>query len=253
MLVRWQRHSLMRIWNAAGLNVRWYVPAGDASVFNITCVLPHSLSLALSPSHSHTPRSLSQQAQIPRTLLPPSLSWVDLPNPPSLLAQNVLQGVADPDVLLHDDDKALFEAWTSHNFKRFWAGEDSPLRRLDIAVIDDPQRAYNTQLVGSPAEDDATDSGALLKRTVTALIPIIRRDSPRTKIVFRSHIQSASPFPVLLLLRIADGKRAVRADLIDKGEKQQKATWDYLWSFIKQADLFVSVRTCSASSVTSRR
>ncbi|KAJ8293381.1 Trehalose phosphorylase [Rhodotorula toruloides] len=143
------RHSLMRIWNAAGLNVRWYVPAGDASVFNITKRKFH----------------------------------------------NVLQGVADPDVLLHDDDKALFEAWTSHNFKRFWAGEDSPLRRLDIAVIDDPQ--------------------------LTALIPIIRRDSPRTKIVFRSHIQ-------------------IRADLIDKGEKQQKATWDYLWSFIKQADLFVS-------------
>ena len=55
-------------------------------------------------------------------------------------AQNVLQGVADPDILLHEDDKKLFEAWTAHNFKRYWAGEDSPLRRLDIAVIDDPQR-----------------------------------------------------------------------------------------------------------------
>lgn len=43
---------------------------------------------------------------------------------------------------------------------------------------------------------------------------------------------------------------AVRADLIDKGEKQQLATWNYLWSFIKQADLFVSVRTPSSSDIT---
>ncbi|GAA5988230.1 hypothetical protein JCM10908_002123 [Rhodotorula pacifica] len=143
------RHSLMRVWHMTGLDVRWYVPDGDASVFNITKRKFH----------------------------------------------NVLQGVAEPDVLLHDDDKALFEAWTVHNFKRYWSGEDSPIRRLDIAVIDDPQ--------------------------LTALIPIIRRESPRTKIVFRSHIQ-------------------IRADLIDKGEKQQKTTWDYLWSFIKQADLFVA-------------
>lgn len=56
---------------------------------------------------------------------------------------------------------------------------------------------------------------------MTALIPIIRRVSPRTKIVFRSHIQ-------------------IRADLIDKGDKQIKATWDYLWSFIRQADVFVA-------------
>jgi hypothetical protein len=38
--------------------------------------------------------------------------------------------------------------------------------------------------------------------------------------------------------------------LIDKGEKQQLATWNYLWSFIKQADLFVSVRTPSSIDIT---
>lgn len=57
------------------------------------------------------------------------------------LLQNVLQGVADDDVLLHDDEKKLFEAWTTHNYERLWAGENSPLKHLDIAVIDDPQRA----------------------------------------------------------------------------------------------------------------
>ncbi|GAA5907006.1 hypothetical protein JCM6882_000029 [Rhodosporidiobolus microsporus] len=143
------RHSLMRVWRATGLDVKWFVPAGDPSVFNITKRKFH----------------------------------------------NVLQGVADPDVRLSEDDKQLFEAWTEHNYKRFWAGEDSPLSRLDIAVIDDPQ--------------------------LTALIPIIRRESPRTKIVFRSHIQ-------------------IRADLVDQRKEQISATWDYLWQFIKQADLFVS-------------
>ncbi|KWU42314.1 UDP-Glycosyltransferase/glycogen phosphorylase [Rhodotorula sp. JG-1b] len=143
------RHSLMRVWHMTGLDVRWFVPDGDPSVFNITKRKFH----------------------------------------------NVLQGVAEPDILLHEDDMELFEAWTAHNFKRYWSGEDSPLRRLDIAVIDDPQ--------------------------LTALIPIIRRESPRTKIVYRSHIQ-------------------IRSDLIDKGVSQQKTTWDYLWGFIKQADLFVA-------------
>ncbi|GAA5852904.1 hypothetical protein JCM8547_004729 [Rhodosporidiobolus lusitaniae] len=108
---------------------------------------------------------------------------------------NVLQGVAPEDVKLSEDDKKLFEAWTEHNYERLWSGEDSPLKRLDIAVIDDPQ--------------------------LTALIPILRRVSPRTKIVFRSHIQ-------------------IRADLVDQKKPQITATWEYLWGFIKQADLFVS-------------
>ncbi|CEQ42011.1 SPOSA6832_03785 [Sporobolomyces salmonicolor] len=142
-------HSLMRIWNAVGMDAGWYVPIGDSSVFNITKRKFH----------------------------------------------NVLQGVADKEIMLTEEDQELFESWTDFNFKRFWADEDSPIRRLDIAIIDDPQ--------------------------LTALIPIIRRESPRTKIVFRSHIQ-------------------IRADLIDKGEPQQKKTWDYLWGFIKQADLFVA-------------
>ncbi|GAA5979017.1 hypothetical protein JCM11641_004945 [Rhodosporidiobolus odoratus] len=144
------RHSLMRVWHATGLDVKWFVPAGDPSVFNITKRKFH----------------------------------------------NVLQGVAEPNIRLTSEDKELFEAWTQHNYERFWAdAETSPFRRLDVAVIDDPQ--------------------------LTALIPIIRRESPRTKIIFRSHIQ-------------------IRADLVDNGDEQIRATWDYLWGYTKQADLFVS-------------
>lgn len=140
------RHSLMRIWHATGLDVRWYVPAGDPSVFNITKRKFH----------------------------------------------NVLQGVADKDVLLHEDEMTLFEAWTKHNYERLWAGEDSPIKRLDVAVIDDPQRALMVLCEDHLCNVELTRSGPCRLRAVTALIPIIKRESPRTKIVFRSHIQSAS-------------------------------------------------------------
>ncbi|KDQ58564.1 glycosyltransferase family 4 protein [Jaapia argillacea MUCL 33604] len=107
---------------------------------------------------------------------------------------NVLQGVAPDDITLRAEDKRIFERWTEWNYKTFWSGEDSPLR-ADIIVIDDPQ--------------------------LTALIPMIRRDSPSSKIIYRSHIE-------------------IRADLIDAGKKQTKDTFEYLFNFIKHADLFVS-------------
>lgn len=95
--------------------------------------------------------------------------------------------------MLHDDDKKLFEAWTVHNYERHWSKEDSPLHRLDIAVIDDPQRASPIRSAG----ECWTLTLARL-RAVTALIPIIRRESPRTRIVFRSHIQSEFPLCAVL-------------------------------------------------------
>lgn len=56
---------------------------------------------------------------------------------------------------------------------------------------------------------------------LTALIPIARRCNPRAKIVFRSHIE-------------------IRSDLIAQEHEQIRTTWDYLWKFIKQADVFVA-------------
>lgn len=79
------------------------------------------------------------------------------------LLQNVLQGVADDDVLLHDDEKKLFEAWTTHNYERLWAGENSPLKHLDIAVIDDPQRASSPPCLYSFLSD-ALELTPLLSR-----------------------------------------------------------------------------------------
>lgn len=47
------RHSLMRVWHMTGLDVRWFVPDGDPSVFNITYV-----------------------ARVPRFKLPRALLWL---------------------------------------------------------------------------------------------------------------------------------------------------------------------------------
>lgn len=84
---------------------------------------------------------------------------------------------------------------------------------------------------------------------MSALIPVIRRVSPRTKIIYRSHIQSERlPCFISLIELNTDESRysfAVRADLIDQKVEQQTTTWDYLWSFIRLADLFVAVRSRS--------
>ncbi|TFK46849.1 UDP-Glycosyltransferase/glycogen phosphorylase [Heliocybe sulcata] len=142
------RHALIRLWRLAGLDVRWYVPQGDASVFDITKRRFH----------------------------------------------NVLQGVNPPSITLGTEHKETFERWTDWNYERFWRGPESPIR-ADVVVIDDPQ--------------------------VIGLIPLIRRDSPRTKIIYRSHIE-------------------IRSDLVDAGAQPQADVFGYLFGFIKQADLFVS-------------
>ncbi|GAA5912267.1 uncharacterized protein JCM6883_003301 [Sporobolomyces salmoneus] len=113
---------------------------------------------------------------------------------------NVLQGVAPPTTILTQQDEQLFEDWTDWYLTTLWmdknAGDGSEfLSSFDVIVIDDPQ--------------------------VVGLIPYIRKLSPRTKIIYRSHIQ-------------------IRADLIDRGVEQQKTSWDFLFERIRQVDLFVA-------------
>ncbi|GAA5949177.1 hypothetical protein JCM3765_003321 [Sporobolomyces pararoseus] len=112
---------------------------------------------------------------------------------------NILQGVAPPSTILTDQDKDLFTSWAEWYFKTLWKDKDGEgskfLCSFDVIVIDDPQ--------------------------VLGLIPYIRKFSPRTKIIYRSHIQ-------------------IRADLIDQGVQQQTTTWDFIWTFIRQVDLFVA-------------
>ncbi|KAI8066817.1 hypothetical protein BC940DRAFT_301627 [Gongronella butleri] len=109
---------------------------------------------------------------------------------------NVLQGVAPPDVVLTEEDKQIFLDWTRENVERFWLGSDGPIVISDVIIIDDPQ--------------------------LCAVIPHIKRHSPETRIIFRSHIE-------------------IRADLIrDYPDGPQAVTWNFLWQYIKHADLFVA-------------
>jgi glycosyltransferase involved in cell wall biosynthesis len=53
------------------------------------------------------------------------------------------------------------------------------------------------------------------------MIPLIRRVNPTAKIIYRSHIE-------------------IRADLTDTPGTQQHDVWNFLWSSIQEADLFIS-------------
>ena len=103
---------------------------------------------------------------------------------------NVLQGVAPLDTCLHNHEKELFERWTEWNYNKYWKADSkgdsgatdgpSPIE-ADVVVIDDPQRKFI--FVGMIIIQ-------YLHSIVTGLIPIIRRESPKTKIIYRSHIES---------------------------------------------------------------
>ncbi|KAI9495770.1 hypothetical protein BDB00DRAFT_869990 [Zychaea mexicana] len=113
---------------------------------------------------------------------------------------NVLQGVAKPGVELQERDKTMFLDWTEENVNRFWADDNDPIKTSDVIVIDDPQ--------------------------VSGIIPHIRRLVDKNKkdvrVIFRSHIE-------------------IRADLLrDHPDGRESKTWNFLWDFIKYADLFIA-------------
>jgi len=57
---------------------------------------------------------------------------------------------------------------------------------------------------------------------VSGLCPIIKRENPSCKVMYRSHIE-------------------IRSDMIDENpNSSQSITWNYIWSFIKHADAFIA-------------
>ncbi|OWZ62460.1 hypothetical protein AYX14_05083 [Cryptococcus neoformans] len=140
------RHALVRLWRMVGLPVKWFVPEGHPTVFNITKTKFH----------------------------------------------NVLQGVSPKEVEINETDKTWFELWTEQNYESFWS---NGALDASVIVIDDPQ--------------------------LTALIPIIKKERPDAKIIFRSHIQ-------------------IQSDLTDDPSTVQYRTWNYLFNFIKDVDLFLA-------------
>ncbi|MFP4514619.1 MAG: glycosyltransferase [Parcubacteria group bacterium] len=104
---------------------------------------------------------------------------------------NVLHGIAAHDIVLTESDKAIYKQWIEENYKRI----KEAISKLDVIFIDDPQPS--------------------------GLIPFIKKDFPKIKIVYRSHIQ-------------------IYSKLIDAKIEQNKNTWDFVWSNAKLADIFIS-------------
>jgi glycosyltransferase involved in cell wall biosynthesis len=80
---------------------------------------------------------------------------------------NILQGVADPNLRLTQEQQDQFDAWILKNGLR-WTAQGGPLGAggVDVAFIDDPQ--------------------------MPGLIPLIRKVRPEVPIVYRSHIEIRS-------------------------------------------------------------
>lgn len=104
---------------------------------------------------------------------------------------NVLHGIASPNVRLTQKDKKIYTDWIQDNARRL----HSLFHQANVIVIDDPQPS--------------------------GLVPYIRKASPNTKIVYRSHIQ-------------------LETALMEKPKSPQNITWNFIWENIKSADLFVS-------------
>ena len=52
---------------------------------------------------------------------------------------NVLQGVAPKDTVLTEEEKSLYEQWCEGNLSSYWDYDESPVKKADVIVIDDPQ------------------------------------------------------------------------------------------------------------------
>ncbi len=104
---------------------------------------------------------------------------------------NVLHGIAKPDVFLTDLDKAKYNKWIKESFKNI----KELLKDINVVIVDDPQPS--------------------------GLIPLIKKEYPGIKILYRSHIQ-------------------IYSRLINNNVKQNKNTWDFVWNSVKEADLFIA-------------
>lgn len=113
---------------------------------------------------------------------------------------NILQGVSHPDQRVSADEKQTIIDWITENAHRYWFSEGGPLR--------------------SPEEGGA-DVVMIDDPQMPGLIPMIKRLTPDRPVLYRSHIQ-------------------IRSDLTTKAGTPQADIWDFLWSNIQHADMFIS-------------
>lgn len=106
---------------------------------------------------------------------------------------NVLHGITND--IPTPDEFQLWYTWCKNNFDRYWS-KDDVIASADVIVIDDPQPC--------------------------GMIPLLRKLNPKSKIVYRSHIE-------------------LRKDLIDNVNTPQHKLFKYLFdNYISLCDIFVS-------------
>ncbi|HZJ41744.1 MAG TPA: glycosyltransferase [Patescibacteria group bacterium] len=131
------------------------------------------------------------------SLLGVNMKWIvlkgdkDVFNITKKKIHNVLHGVAAYNIMLNKEDKKKYREWIKDNYRRI----KKVISKLNVVIIDDPQPS--------------------------GLIPLIKKDFPHIKIIYRSHIQ-------------------IYSELIERGVKQNKNTWDFVWGNAKLADIFIS-------------
>ncbi|RSL38986.1 hypothetical protein CEP53_014410 [Fusarium sp. AF-6] len=113
---------------------------------------------------------------------------------------NILQGVSHPDQRISDPEKAAITDWIEDNANRYWLSEGGPLR---------------------PPEEGGADIIFVDDPQMPGLIPLIKKITPDRPVLYRSHIQ-------------------MRSDLIAIEGSPQNDIWNYLWSNIRESDMFIS-------------
>ncbi|WAO87443.1 Glycos-transf-1 domain-containing protein [Fusarium falciforme] len=113
---------------------------------------------------------------------------------------NVLQGVSPPDQRITAEEKDAIIGWITENAHRYWLADGGPLR---------------------PVEEGGAHIVIIDDPQMPGLIPLIKKITPDRPVLYRSHIQ-------------------IRSDLVAKAGSSQADIWDFLWSHIQLADMFIS-------------
>ncbi|EGU72751.1 hypothetical protein FOXB_16740 [Fusarium oxysporum f. sp. conglutinans Fo5176] len=133
------------------------------------------------------------------------LSWY-VPKPlPSALRitkniHNVLQGVSPPSQRITPEEKKAVIHWITENAYRYWLSESGPL---------------------CPVEEGGAHVIIIDDPQMPGLIPLIKRFTPDRPVLYRSHIQ-------------------IRSDLVARDSSAQADIWEFLWSNIQLADMYIS-------------
>ncbi|SPJ76442.1 related to trehalose synthase [Fusarium torulosum] len=168
-----------------------------------------------------------------------NVSWyVPKPLPTALRItkniQNVLQGVSPPSERITSEEKKDIIHWITENAYRYWLSEAGPLRPVEeggahVIIV---SAIFVSRSSVQVLSHQLSTASSLIELTLTfvqqiddpqmaGLIPLIKRFSPDRPVLYRSHIE-------------------IRSYLIAKDRSAQADIWEFLWSNIQSADMYIS-------------